>query len=104
MERIIELTELVQKEVESYARPAIKATAYAMSDVERQQYSVLIVPSYPRKFRAGIVVMARVVGNKVVIEEDTTDRPLVDELVRAGIPREQIICAYIGEKLPEATP
>jgi hypothetical protein len=41
------------------------------------------------------------VGDKVVIEEDTTDRPLVNELVRAGIPREQIICTYIGEKLPE---
>jgi hypothetical protein len=37
----------------------------------------------------------------VVIDEDTTDRPLVHELVRAGIPRERIICLYIGETLPE---
>ncbi len=33
-------------------------------------------------------------------DEDTTDQPLVNELTRAGIPREQIICTYIGESLP----
>lgn len=43
-----------------------------------------------------------VVNNKTIINKDTTDRPLVDELVRAGIPRDQIVLAYAGEKLPES--
>jgi vancomycin permeability regulator SanA len=47
------------------------------------------------------MVMARVVGDKVIIDEDTTDRPLWKELVAAGIPREQIILTYAGETLPE---
>jgi hypothetical protein len=46
--------------------------------------------------------MARVVGNKVIIEEDTTDRPLVEALIRCGIPREHIILVYAGETLAEA--
>jgi hypothetical protein len=39
---------------------------------------------------------------KVIIDEDTTDRPLVEELIRWDIPREQIILAYAGETLAEA--
>jgi hypothetical protein len=40
------------------------------------------------------------VDDTVIIEHDTTDRPLWKELVRAGIPREQIILAYAGEEAP----
>ena len=47
------------------------------------------------------MVLARIENDKVLIEEDTTDRPLWRELVRAGIPREQIVLIYSGEKLPE---
>ncbi len=70
------------------------------SDVAKQTYTVLIVPDFPRKFEANIMVLVRIENDKVIIEEDTTDRPLWRELVRAGIPREQIILTYAGEKLP----
>lgn len=96
-----DLSAIVQHEVEDYASGGSWKTAfYPITDVKRQLYTVLAVPDYPRKYKAGIVVIARVVDDKVVIEEDNTDRPLVDELMRAGIPREQIILAYAGESLP----
>lgn len=102
MERVIELTQIVQREVEAYARPMLKGKSYAIMNTASQVFAVVDVPDhYPRKFPAGIAVLARVEGSFVIIEEDTTDRPLVDELTRAGIPREQIICTYIGESLPE---
>jgi hypothetical protein len=45
--------------------------------------------------------MARVVGDKIIIEEDRSfDKPLHEALMgNAGIPREQIILAYAGESL-----
>ncbi len=46
------------------------------------------------------MVMARVEGDKVIIEEDLTDRPLVDALLQAGIAREQIVLAYAGDPIP----
>ena len=105
MDRVAELTNLVQREVEDYARGgASKAIAYPISDLIRQTYCVLVIPDYPRPWRAGIVVAARVVGEYVVIDEDITDRPLVHELVRAGIPRERIVLTYVGERLPESQP
>jgi hypothetical protein len=50
-----------------------------------------------------VVVLARIVDDFVIIDEDTTDRPLWQELVQAGIPRERIICLYAGEELPAST-
>ena len=53
-----------------------------------------------RHYPASVVVLARIEGDTVIIEEDTTDRPLVDSLVHAGIPRAKIIRAYAGETVP----
>ena len=101
MDRIADLTEILQHEVEEYSGPSIKAKTFAISDAAKQTYSVIIVPDFPRKFEASIMVLAHVENDNVIIEEDTTDRPLWRELVRAGIPREQIILAYAGEKASE---
>ncbi len=103
MDSVKDLPTIVQREVEDYARGGSwKAVTYPISDVARQSYTVIVVPDYPRSYKSTIAVAARVVGDKVVIEEDITDRPLWEELVRAGIPRTQIICTYAGEKLPES--
>jgi XisI protein len=99
---IPDLTTIVQREVEDYATGDWwEADAYAVSDKERNIYTVVVVPAYPRKFKAGLVVMARIIGDSVIIDHDTTDRPLFRELVAAGIPREQLILAYAGETVPE---
>jgi len=102
MDTVNELTAIVQHEVEDYARGGTwKAVTYPVSDLTRQTYTVIVVPDHPRKYKSAVVVSARVVDDKVIIDEDITDRPLWEELVRAGIPREQIVLAYAGEKLPE---
>jgi hypothetical protein len=104
MDRVINLADIVQREVADYHGPALKATTYYFADIAEQKYVVIIVSEYERPYRtkAGVMVMARILGDYVVIDEDTTDRPLWKELVRAGIPRDKIICAYAGESLPES--
>ena len=103
MERIANLTDTVRREVADYHGPAIKATTYYFEDLKNQTYAVVIIPEYdyPRKSWSGVVVLARVVDDMVIIEEDTTDRPLWKELVRAGIPREKIILTFAGETAPD---
>jgi hypothetical protein len=46
-------------------------------------------------------LIARVVGETIVVELDLNNKPLVDALVQQGIPRERIILAYAGEAVPE---
>lgn len=101
MDRIMELTVIVQREVEDYAKGGWwQAFSYPISDHARQHYAVLVIPNYPREEPVTVVVAARIVDDLVVIDEDITDRPLVNELERAGIPRDKIICAYSGEQIP----
>lgn len=94
MDRIADLQTIVQQVVSDYATPAIKATTYFTHDPQKQVYTVISVPDQPRQFRAGIVVMARIEGDSVIIDEDITDRPLVDALIEAGVAREKITLAY----------
>jgi len=97
MDRVIDLTAIVQREVEDYSGDALKATTYPISDHQRRTYAV-VVPDRPSPFPA------RIVNDFVVIDEDTTDRPLWEELARAGIPRERIICLYAGIAMPVQEP
>src|SRR3954463_12843068 len=100
----MELTQIVQREVQGYADFMLKGKSYMVLNAEQHVFAVVDVPDhFPRKFPVSIAIMARIVGDLVVIDEDTTDRPLVNELTRAGIPRKQIICTYIGESLPQET-
>ena len=102
MDRVTDLTEIVHDQVQNYALPAYKAETYFVEDVKHQIYTVVIVPKndYPINTKAGISVMARIVDEYVIIDQDITDRPLYEALVSAGIPREQIILGYAGEMLP----
>jgi XisI protein len=98
------LNEITREEVAKYAGKGRGANIilFPLLDDARQVYAVNAVDYPTREEVAMVVVLARVVGDKVVIEEDTTDKKLVDALLQRGIPRNQIILAYAGEPIPDA--
>lgn len=67
-------------------------------DDEYLTYAVAAVDSPVRDYPSSLVVFARLVKGTIVIEEDATDKPLLDALLQRGVPRNQIILAYAGEK------
>jgi XisI protein len=95
------LAEITRQEVVRYAGNAHQARLFPILDDTSQTYAVVIIEDDPAARPAWVVVMARVVGDKILIEEDASlDKPLVDALVvNGGIPREQIVLAYAGETL-----
>lgn len=97
------LTEIVKQEVFWYAGGGSKVKYLPFANEIEQAYTVNVIDTPERRQPAGVVVLARVIGDYVIIEEDLTDRPLVDRLVAAGIPREKIILAYAGEPLPDVS-
>jgi hypothetical protein len=104
MERILEdIATLVRTEVKAYNDSyGLKTEGYFVEDDSKHAYLMVEVP-YPDNIafqQPIIVVMARVIEEYVLIDEDITDRPLVKELVSAGIPRDKIICVYNGETIP----
>jgi hypothetical protein len=100
------LAQVVQRAVADYVCEGINATMYYVentSDENNQVYLTVSVrnpkPSVPEdRPETTVVIMARVVNHEtVIIESDKTDRPLYEELMRAGIPREQIVLRYMRE-------
>lgn len=98
-----QLTQIVREEVKKYDAGGRGANAilFALLDDERQVYAVNAVDYPTRHDYAMVVVLARIVGDKVVIEEDATDKKLVDALLQRGVPREQVVLAYRGEPIPD---
>ncbi len=94
------LAEIVKDTVLTYASGGSDLETFVLSNQEKNIYAVLVTDVPVQQQPMNIVVSARVIGDKVVIDEDTTDRPLIDALVQKGIPRENIICAYAGEAVP----
>src|SRR5262245_15396554 len=99
-----QLAEITRREIARYAGNANQARLFPILDDTHQTYAVIIIEDDPAARPAWVVVMARVVENLIVIEEDTSvDKPLVDALTTNGnVPREQIVLAYAGESLPSA--
>jgi glutamate 5-kinase len=94
---------IARTEVEKYAGGSHEATAYPISDDQRHTYAVNAMMHELGPDRAWIIVQARVVGDFIVIDEDNVaNKPLIQALLKVGVPREQIICAYTGEHLPTA--
>lgn len=98
------LAEITRREVSLYAATSDTAAFYPVLDEEHQTYAVVVIENDRSQSPAWVFVMARIVGDKVVIEEDTTlDKHLVDALIHnGGIPRDKIILAYKGEPVPDA--
>lgn len=100
---MVNLTDIVREEVEKYAAGGRGGNIilFPQMDDKRQTYTLNVVDYPTRKDTAGVVVLAWIAGDKIVIEEDATDKPLVDALLQRGIPREQIVLAYAGEPIPD---
>jgi XisI protein len=91
------LAEKVKQAVFSYASPGLNIGTYALANGDQGIYAVNVV-DWPERYRpAGVVVLALIEGNQVIIEEDATDRPLVEALMNAGIPRARIVLRYAEE-------
>jgi hypothetical protein len=99
----LDILAIVRKAVEAYAKPPINGDSFLSISEDGLNLSVIDIywDSDQRRYAdAGLIV--RVINEQIVIERDMNDKPLVDALVQADIPRSQIILAYAGEPVPEA--
>jgi hypothetical protein len=79
-----------------------KSRLYYFADHEQGLYGVFSIPDpdhpYVKKMR--FILLVRVEGERVIIEEDITDRPFYEALLARGIGREHLILTYAGEDSP----
>jgi len=97
MDRVTALSEIVRQKVSSYATEGYNMAGqhtrlYFVENPQDQVFAVL-GPYDPADQKADLVMMARIVGEQVIIDFDKSSKPLVSALKRAGVADDQIVLA-----------
>jgi hypothetical protein len=88
---------IVRQVIDEYARhiPSHgQIEAEAVVDQERDHYEVMHVGWDGTRRVHGCVIHLDIRGGKVWVQHDGTSRPVAEELVEAGIPREDIVLGF----------
>lgn len=97
IQQIDTLVEIVKNAVFYYAGGGLNVETFALANDAQKTYAVIITDVPVQERSPSIVVIARISRDTVIIDADTTDKPLVDRLIENGVSREKIILAYAGE-------
>jgi hypothetical protein len=106
MDRIEQYRLIVRRLIEEYAsyKPSHgQIETEAIIDRDKDHYEVMHV-GWDRKRRVhGSVVHIDLIDGKVWIQYDGTTRPVAEELVAAGIPRNDIVLAFYSSQVRQHT-
>jgi len=94
MDRLIETLRTV---LEGYTGEALNGSSSLTESKDGMTFTVVSIGYLPDKRIVDAGLIVRVVGDRIIIERDTNDKPLVEALLQAHIPRQHIVLAYAGE-------
>lgn len=95
------LTAILKETIIRYAKPAFNGYTFLTSNPDETRFVITGIGHIQKIRIVNAAIVVQIVENIVVIEQDINDKPLVDDLLDAGVPRSQIVLAYIGETMPE---
>jgi hypothetical protein len=96
MDRVERYRRIVSRVIEEYAswRPSHgQISSEAIVDREKDHYEVLHVGWDDERRVHGSVIHLDIIDGKVWIQHDGTDHPVAEELMVAGVPKEDIVLA-----------
>lgn len=106
MDRIANYRQIVRRLIEEYAsyKPSHgQIETEAVVDLENDHFEVMHVGWDGHRRVHGSVVHIDIIDGKVWIQHDGTNRPVADELVSAGIPRQDIVLGFHPEDVRQHT-
>ncbi|MCC6613251.1 MAG: XisI protein [Anaerolineae bacterium] len=84
-----------------YAKTGLNGYTFLTANADETQFVVTGIGHIRGERVVNTALVAQLKGDMIIIERDSTDKPLVHALLDAGISRKQIILAYKGEPVPE---
>jgi len=103
MANIATLKQKALKVVSEYAKDGLNCTSYLTQNEDGSLLTVVDIGDSAKTHDVDISLVVRIIGEKIIIERDQNNKPAVDALIQAGINRKNIVLAYAGEVIPEAT-
>jgi hypothetical protein len=97
MDRVEQYRQIVSRLIEEYAswRPSRgEISSEAIIDREKDHYEVQHVGWNDERRVHGSVIHLDIIDGKVWIQHDGTDHPVAEELMAAGVPKEDIVLAF----------
>lgn len=94
------MKQILLEEMQKYTGKGLNDYAYLTSNESDQIYTVVDIATIRDKRVVSTVLVARIVGQQIVIEVDHHDKQLVDALLARDVPEGQIILAYRGDAIP----
>ena len=97
MDKLTHYREIIRKELEAFAawisQPGTQLQCEVVFDPILDHFELIRFGwEGPRRIH-GVLFHLDIINGKVWIQYDSTDRPIAEELVRAGIPKEDIVLA-----------
>ncbi|MDQ7028108.1 MAG: element excision factor XisI family protein [Anaerolineae bacterium] len=92
---------ILRTEIEKYTGEALNGQSYLAENIDSCLFTVISIGEFKGKHVSFADLIVRVVGDKIVIDDDRNSDPFYEALMQAGIAREQIILAYAGEPVPD---
>jgi uncharacterized protein (UPF0218 family) len=92
------LKEKLRTAIADYAGKGFNVESYVTVDEANHIYALVSIGDFKGKSFVDTSIIARLEGDKVIIEKDTTNKPLAEALLQAGIPEEQIELRYLDEQ------
>jgi XisI protein len=92
-----ELKQILREAMQDYAGEALNGHLYLTSNDNEGVFTIMSIANVRSEKIVETGIVARIEYETIIIEHDISNKPLIDALVQAGIPREQIILAYAGE-------
>jgi len=85
-----------------YAGPALNGESLLTASADGRVLTIVSIGPLAGETVVDIGLIARVVDERVIIDRDVNNKPLIDALLQAGVPRRQIVLVYAGETLTDA--
>lgn len=95
------LADTLQRVLEGYTGEALNGYSYLTASSDHKLFTVVSIGQAQGKQIVDTGLVVRLHNNRIIIERDVNNKMLVDALLEAGIPRRQIVLAYMGEAAEE---
>lgn len=96
------LKDILRQEILGYTGEGFNARNYLTISPDGNLFTVITFARLQDEshiVETGLV--ARIIGDKIVIDLDLNNKTLLDALLKAGVRRDQIIVAYAGETIQD---
>jgi hypothetical protein len=93
------LKQILLEEMRKYAGEGLNAYSYLTENETENIYTVVDIANVRGKRIIGTVLVARLQGDKIIIDLDHNNKQLVDALAARGVPADQMVLAYLDNTI-----